>query len=144
MAEGHKDYSGTSLTRKLGIREGSRVLLVDPPADFAMRLEPLPPGVTILRRSSAGLHVVVLFAIERASLARRFGALASSLRPDGRLWVAWPTKASKVRTDIAFGDAQGIGLAAGLVDNKSASLTEVFQGLQFVYRLKDRPRDHTR
>jgi hypothetical protein len=35
---------------------------------------------------------------------------------------------------------QRIGLAAGLVDNKSASITETFQGLQFVYRVKDRPR----
>jgi hypothetical protein len=35
---------------------------------------------------------------------------------------------------------QGIGLDAGLVDNKSASVTEVFQGVQFVYRLEDRRR----
>jgi hypothetical protein len=34
---------------------------------------------------------------------------------------------------------QRIGLESGLVDNKSASLTGEFQGLQFVYRLKDRP-----
>jgi hypothetical protein len=58
----------------------------------------------------------------------------------GRLWVAWPKKASKVPTDIDFGFAQGIGLDAGLVDNKGASITDVFQGLQFVYRLKDRPK----
>ena len=31
------------------------------------------------------------------------------------------------------------GLAAGLVDNKSAAITEVYQGLQFVRRRKDRP-----
>ncbi len=50
-----------------------------------------------------------------------------------------PKKASKVDTDLSFDFVQGTGLAAGLVDNKSASITEAFQGLQFVYRLKDRP-----
>ena len=42
-------------------------------------------------------------------------------------------------TDLDFDAVQTIGLNAGLVDNKSGSVTEDFQGLQFVYRLKDRP-----
>ena len=54
--------------------------------------------------------------------------------------MAWPKKAAKVPTDLDFDTVQGIGLTAGLVDNKSASITDAFQGLQFVYRLKDRPR----
>ena len=49
-------------------------------------------------------------------------------------------KAADLPTDLDFGTVQRIGLDAGLVDNKSASITETFQGLQFVYRLKDRPR----
>jgi len=81
----------------------------------------------------------VLFATERAELLRWFDRMAAALATAGRLWVAWPKKASKVVTDIDFGFAQGIGLDAGLVDNKSASITDVFQGLQFARRLKDRP-----
>jgi len=53
--------------------------------------------------------------------------------------VAWPKKAAEVETDLTFDVVQEAGLSAGLVDNKSASLDQVFQGLQFVYRLKDRP-----
>jgi hypothetical protein len=44
-----------------------------------------------------------------------------------------------VDTDLTFEGVQGLGLRGGLVDNKSASIDEVYQGLQFVYRLKDRP-----
>ena len=62
-----------------------------------------------------------------------------ALEPDGRLWVAWPKKASKVATDLTFEIVQAHGLAGGMVDNKSASIDEVFQGLQFVYRVQDRP-----
>jgi len=133
----HKDYSGTPLPRKLGIREGSRVLLASPPPGFT--LGPLPPGAEVLRRAGGTLDVVVLFATRRSELERRFAKLASALDPAGRLWVAWPKRAAKVVTDLTFDVVQEAGLSAGLVDNKSASLDQVFQGLQFVYRLKDRP-----
>lgn len=134
-----KDYSGTPLPRKLGIGEGTRVRLIGAPEGFVDSLAPLPPGVEILRATRGPIDVVVLFATRASELARRFAPLANALDPGGRLWVAWPKKAARVETDLDFGAVQGIGLDAGLVDNKSASVTEVFQGLQFVYRLVDRP-----
>ncbi len=140
MANDHKDYSGTPLPKKLGIRGGSRVFLVNAPDGFERQLTPMPDGATLLSRIAKPLDVGVLFAVERSELVRRFDRMAAALAPAGRLWVAWPKKASKVATDIDFGFAQGIGLDAGLVDNKSASITDIFQGLQFVYRLKDRPK----
>lgn len=136
-ARGHRDYSGTPLATKLGVREGSRVLLTDAPQGFT--LGPLPSGVEVVNRARGRLDVVVLFATRRADLRRRFAAPARALDPAGRLWVAWPKKASKVETDLSFELVQTIGLDAGLVDNKSASIDEVYQGLQFVYRLADRP-----
>jgi hypothetical protein len=85
------------------------------------------------------LDVALLFATRGAELDRRVPGLLRSLAPDGRLWLAWPKKAAKVDTDLTFDLVHDLGLAAGLVDNKSASITDVFQGLQFVYRLRDRP-----
>ena len=140
MANDHKDYSGTPLPKKLGIKEGSSVFLVNPPDRFDRLLTPMPNGATLLSKVATPLDVGVLFAIERPELIRWFDRLVAALDTAGRLWVAWPKKASKVATDIDFGFAQGIGLDAGLVDNKSASITDVFQGLQFVYRVKDRPK----
>ena len=140
MANDHKDYSGTPLPKKLGIKEGSRVFLVDPPDGFDRLLTPMPDGATLLAKVAKPLDVGVLFATEQAELIRWFDRMVAALDTAGRLWVAWPKKASKVATDIDFGFAQGIGLDAGLVDNKSASITDVFQGLQFVYRVKDRPK----
>ena len=134
---GHKDYSATPLASKLGVREGSRVLLVGPPPGFT--LGPLPEGVELLASARPALDVAVLFVTRLAELRRRFASVAGNLGPAGRLWVAWPKKASKVVTDLTFDAVQGLGLDAGLVDNKSASVTEVYQGLQFVYRLRDRP-----
>jgi len=136
-SDAHRDSSSTPLPKKLGIREGSRVLVLGAPAGFS--LGPLPSGVDLRRRAGGPLDVVVLFATRRSGLERRFAGLARSLVPAGRLWVAWPKKASGASTDLTFDDVQRIGLNAGLVDNKSASIDGVFQGAQFVLRVKDRP-----
>ncbi len=132
----HKDYSTTPLPRKLGVREGSRIVVVGAPDDFV--LGPLPAGAELLPRAQKGIDVAVLFTTRRSGLDDRFARLARALDSAGRLWVAWPKKAAKLDTDVTFDVVQGIGLAVGLVDNKSASIDQVFQGLQFVYRLKDR------
>jgi hypothetical protein len=140
MAEPHKDYSGTPLPKKLGIREGARLLVAGAPEGFDAVLGSLPTGVQRLGRAGSSMDVVLLFVTEERILSARFATLAERLDPAGRLWVAWPKKAAGLPTDLDFGMVQRIGLDAGLVDNKSASITETFQGLQFVYRLKDRPR----
>ena len=140
MAEPHKDYSGTPLPRKLGIREGSKVYLAAAPESFDTALGTLPTGVQRLRRPGSRMDVALLFVTEERELRSRFAMLAAGLDPAGRLWVAWPKKAARLATDLDFDTVQRIGLDAGLVDNKSASITETFQGLQFVSRLKDRPR----
>ncbi len=136
----HKDYSGTPLPKKLGIKEGSRVGLVSAPPGFEATLDPLPTGIDIAAQIRGPLDVIVFFTTRRIDLEKRFAELATALDPDGRLWVAWPKKAAGVDTDLDFETVQRIGLNAKLVDNKSASVDDLFQGLQFVYRLKDRPK----
>ena len=140
MAQAHKDYSGTPLPKKLGIREGSRLYVAGAPDGFDAVLGPLPTGVQRLGRAGTAMDVVLLFVTQERDLRSRFGKLAAGLHPAGRLWVAWPKKAASLPSDLDFGTVQRIGLDAGLVDNKSGSVTEEYQGLQFVYRLKDRPR----
>ena len=87
-----------------------------------------------------GLEVLVLFTTTRAELERRFAALKKTLAPADGLWIAWPKTASKVETDLDFQAVQEIGLAGGLVDNKSAAIDGDWQAVRFVYRKADRPR----
>jgi hypothetical protein len=140
MALAHKDYSGTPLPKKLGIREGARVLIEGAPEGFEDALGALPTGVRRLGRAGTSMDVVLTFVTEERALRSRFPTLAAGLASAGRLWVAWPKKASSIPSDLDFETVQRNGLDAGLVDNKSASITDEFQGLQFVYRLRDRPR----
>lgn len=86
-----------------------------------------------------GAGVIVFFTTERAELERRFDSLRDTLDPADGLWVAWPKKASTLETDLDFDAVQGIGLAAGLVDNKSCAIDGDWQALRFVWRREDRP-----
>jgi hypothetical protein len=138
----HKDYSGTPLWKKLGIAEGSRVRVLDAPDALNRELTalaPLPAGVSFLARTGRDLDVIVAFFMRGSALRRRIGPLARAIAPAGRLWIAWPKRAARTDTDVDFELVQRAGLATGLVDNKSASITEVFQGVQFVRRTADRP-----
>jgi hypothetical protein len=134
-----KDYSGTPLPKKLGIKEGSRVAIVDAPDGFVGTLVPMPGGVEVVSRVGGQLDVVIVFATRRAALERRLGPAVRALEPDGGLWLCWPKKAAKVETELTFDVVQRLGLDAGLVDNKSAAIDEVYQAMRFVYRLRDRP-----
>jgi len=143
MNADHKDYSGTPLWRKLGIGPGARVRVLDPPPHLLGALTaiaPLPDGVSFLSRTVPELDVALAFVTRASALRRRFGPLARSIAPHGRLWIAWPKKAAHIDSDLDFDLVQRTGLDAGLVDNKSASITDVFQGLQFVRRTKERAR----
>ena len=132
-------YSGTPLPRKLGIREGSRLLLVDAPADFAATLGDLPPGVELVEAGAGAVDVAILFAVGAATVRARFADLAASLEPAGGLWIAWPKRSSGVATELDENVVREIGLADGLVDNKVCAIDATWSGLRFVWRLRDRP-----
>lgn len=133
-------YSGTPLPQKLGIKAGFRCVFVGAPRDFAKTLGRLPDDVTVLARPGGDLDLVVLFSKSRTDAARRFDVLKKKLTPAGMLWVAWPKKASGVATDLSDGAVRELGLAGGLVDNKTCAIDETWSGLRFVVRLEDRPK----
>ena len=97
-------------------------------------------GTPLSRKLGAkpGAGVVVFFTTTRADLERRFELLKGALDAADGLWIAWPKKAAKIEGDLDFEAVQEIGLARGLVDNKSCSIDESWQALRFVYRLEDR------
>ena len=124
-------YSGTPLPLKLGVKPGSAVLLDGSPPALGLS------GHTKVRL--AAYDVILLFAADRARLVRRWSPLEARLTTAGRLWVCWPKRSSGLQTDLSEGDVREYGLAAGLVDVKICAVDEVWSGLAFVRRLRDRP-----
>ena len=131
-------YSGTPLVKKLGIKEGSRVALVNAPRNFETELDGLPDNVKFMKSTIKSLDLILFFVLSERALAKDFAKLAARLTSNGMIWIAWPKKSSGVATDLTFERVQRIGLNAGLVDVKICAIDDTWSGLKFVYRLKDR------
>ena len=78
-------YSGTPLPRKLGIKDGHRVAILNPPADFDATLGDLPDGTEVRTSARGSLDVVVCFLTARSGLEQRFDSLRRAIFPDGGL-----------------------------------------------------------
>lgn len=133
-------YSETPLAKKLGIKEGFRVSLVGAPTGFRRELVGLPAGVRFVTSVQTSLDLILFFVKSQFELTQNFTRLASKLAPAGMLWVSWPKKASGVVTDLSDNSVREIGLEAGLVDVKVCAVNEVWSGLKFVIRVRDRKR----
>jgi len=129
-------YSGTPLPKKLGIKEGFRVCLVDAPADVRAELKAELAKCEVPR--SGPIDFAMVFTKSKGALPKAFARVAEQLVSAGMLWVSWPKKTSGVATDVDENVVRAIGLAAGLVDVKVCAVTEIWSGLKFVRRLKDR------
>jgi hypothetical protein len=133
-------YSGTPLAKKLGIKDTTRVLPLEAPAEYADWLGDLPEGAVFVSRMTEAVDIVHVFAVRRAKLAHHLQTLRSTLRQDAAIWVSWPKKASKVATDITEDVIRDLALPLGFVDIKVCAVTDVWSGLKLVIRKSNRVR----
>ena len=131
-------YSGTPLVTKLGIKPGTAIALLGAPDGFDDLLIGMPEGVAVRRRTQGALDLVVTFQVDRSMLEKRLPTILRALRRDGSIWVAWPKKASKVRTDITEDTVREVVLPIGLVDVKVCAIDETWSGLKVVWRRENR------
>lgn len=131
-------YSGTPLPKKLGIKDGYQVRLIEAPSEVIAELKPSLEKCKVARDAKAPLDFAMLFTKSADALKKEFPRIAKNLASTGMLWISWPKKSSRVPTDLNENIVRDIGLAAGLVDVKVCAVTEVWSGLKFVRRLKDR------
>jgi hypothetical protein len=125
-------YSGTPLVKKLGIKPASRLALISPPDGFTRLLEGLPADVQIATRVSPASDLTIWFVAAGRDLDRRVAAVAAGM--GGGLWIAWPKKASGMKTDLTGNAVRDAGLAHGLVDFKVCAIDGTWSGLRFARR----------
>jgi hypothetical protein len=131
-------YSGTPLPKKLGVKDGSHIRLIEAPSEVVAELKSSMEKCKLARDPNTPLDFAMIFTKSAASLKKEFPRIEKYLAPAGMLWISWPKKSSGVPTDLNENIVRDIGLAAGLVDVKVCAVTEIWSGLKFVRRLKDR------
>ncbi len=129
-------YSGTPLPKKLGIKPGFRIAFHEMPVEVKAELNDALADCA--QDGKSPLDFAMVFVRSQKELQKQFASSARKLAPAGMLWVSWPKKTSGVATDLDENVVRTIGLAAGLVDVKVCAVSEIWSGLKFVIRVKDR------
>jgi len=133
-------YSGTPLARKLGIKEGFKIRLVDQPDYYFDLFTDLPKTLNIVKDKKTKKNLIHYFTKSAAALRMDIVALRNEIEPNGMIWISWPKKASKITTDITEDTIRELALKNGLVDIKVCAVDEVWSGLKLVIPVKDRSR----
>ena len=131
-------YSGTPLAKKLGIKDGYSVLLVNAPGHYYSLFNDFPANVSENASCSIPKNFIHFFTKEERELRKVLPRLKKQLQQDGMIWVSWPKKASKVVTDITEDSIRNYALSIGLVDVKVCAIDDVWSGLKLVIPVKDR------
>ena len=111
------------LVKRLGIKEDSRVVTFNAPASFERTL-----GMPVEEEGAGPAGRVILFCESESDLARDFARAAQCVGEAGGLWIAWPKRASGVRTDITSNAIREYALARGWVDYKVCSIDAKWSG----------------
>ncbi len=127
-------YSGTPLAKKLGIKPGGKVTLINPPSEYLQWLHPIPDGVVFASTVGTDVAVVHLFTVDRNELSGWLEQLRSEINPDATVWVSWPKKASRVPTTVSEETIRELGLPIGFVDVKVCAVSDIWSGLKLVVR----------
>ena len=133
-------YSGTPLPKKLGLKEGCAVVLLNAPAGIEKWLQPLPTGASLVSKLAASNALVVVFCNDMEALKKSLPMVSKKLPADGSLWIAWPKKASKLFVDLTEDGIREVVLPTGLVDVKVCAVNDDWSGLKLMVRKKQRER----
>jgi hypothetical protein len=127
--------SSKPVADKLGLKAGFTVALIGAPKGFARTLTPRQAKVTLTARADRKCDLVVSFVRSARELAVHLAALAEMLDRQ-TLWIAWPKKASGVRTDVDGNVVRETGLALGWVDFKVCAIDDTWSALAFKRRAR--------
>jgi hypothetical protein len=131
-------YSGTPLEKKLGMKEGFKVRLVNQPDYYLSLFAELPENIDFLKDKKTKKNLIHYFTKQAKDLYKDIVSLRNEIEPNGMIWISWPKKASKIPTDITEDVIRDLALQNGLVDIKVCAVDEIWSGLKLVIPVKDR------
>lgn len=132
-------YSGTTLARKLSLKDRLRTWWEDMPDAVRDEIEREGLALDHLAAPEAPIEAAHIFVTARADMEARLARLRPLLAPAGFIWVSWPKKASKVPTDITEDGIREVILPdTDLVDVKVCAVDATWSGLKLVIRKERR------
>ena len=124
---------GKPTVAKLGVKPGFKVALLGSPKGFAETLRPLPAKVKFTARTERDADIYICFARTAPELQAHLVGVSEAAKRQ-TLWLAWPKKASGIRSELDGNVVRETGLRAGWVDFKVCALDDTWSGLAFKRR----------
>lgn len=121
----------TTLARKLQIRSGQRILIINAPPGYIEHLAPLPQGTEIFQTPEGWFDLVHLFARNIAELEGSASVAIEAAGYDGLLWISYPKKSSEVETDLSRDVGWDVVTGAGLRPVTQVSVDDTWSALRF-------------
>jgi DNA modification methylase len=131
-------YSTTPLAKKLGIKPGFHINLINTPEHYFELFSDLPAGLTFDDDITDQKDFIHFFTKDEQEFVTTLPALKQQIKPNGIIWVSWPKKSSKVLTDVTEDNIRNYALQIGLVDIKVCAVDEIWSGLKLVIPVKHR------
>ncbi|MDA0193883.1 MAG: DUF3052 domain-containing protein [Bacteroidetes bacterium] len=131
-------YSGTPLIKKLGIKHGFKIRIINAPDNYFELLGELPDNVQIIEDSTQSLDFVHIFTNTINEMGDLLQLYMDIITRNGMIWVSWHKKASKLPSEITEDDIRNVALSLGMVDVKVCSVDEIWSGLKIVIRVENR------
>jgi hypothetical protein len=131
-------YSENSLAKKLGIKPGMIIHVVNAPVDYATLVDPFPENVVISSKAEPELDMVHIFTKSRSELLASLKTFQGKIKQNGIIWVSWPKKSSGVPSEVTEDTVREVALPLRLVDIKVCAVDETWSGLKLVIRKENR------
>lgn len=131
-------YSSTPLYKKLGIKKGFAIKLINPPANYSTLTEDIIEHVTVTNKKGQQVDFIHFFTNSISEFEKMLPALKNDIMKNGTIWVSWYKQSAKKPTELNENIIRNAALAIGLVDVKICAIDDDWSGLKLVYRLKDR------
>ena len=92
--------SQKSTYQKLRLEAGQKVMVINPPGEYAALIGGLPDGIDIAAAGLGEADFVHLFVRNLAELETHIQAALDAVKYDGLLWISYPKGSAKVETDV--------------------------------------------
>jgi len=131
-------YSGTPLAKKLGIKDGFHISLINSPEYYLSLFTDLPAELYFENKGDIKIDFIHFFTKSKEEYKSLLPAFKDHIKSNGIIWISWPKKVSKVPTDISEDIIRNYAIEIGLVDIKVCAVDEIWSGLKLVIPTKDR------
>lgn len=121
-------YTSTPATTKLGILEGMKVYVINPPDNYTDLLGKLPEGVEILTKTDRKVECVKIFINKNSDLKEQLLDAKNHLFSVGMIWVCFP---KEEQDSLLEQHIKPIAHSVALKDEKFILIDDYWSGILF-------------